>query len=143
MNPINLRKDRGLPASLLDVILVVLLLFILLSSLATVAEQESKEKSLPPIDLATMQDSKNEAAGLSSHKPLVISVAAGPVFHLDAKPVEFNEIQNYLQTSRPGEVEIRGDVHVPYGEITRILKICRETGNSRISLTYKATDKKP
>lgn len=143
MNPVNLRKDRGLPASLLDVILVVLLLFILLSSLATVAEQESKEKSLPPIDLATMQDSKDEVAGLSSHKPLVISVAAGPVFHLDSKSMALDEIEDHLRTSRPGEVEIRGDTRVPYGEITRILKICRETGNSRISLTYKTADKKP
>jgi biopolymer transport protein ExbD len=141
MNPIILRKDRGLPASFLDVILVVLLLFILLSSLVTVAEQESHEKSLPPIDLATMDDGPDATPGLSSHKPLVISVAAGPVFHIDAKPSSFEDIEHHLRNQRPGEVEIRGDVRVPYGEITQILKLCQETGNSRISLTYKKNGK--
>lgn len=140
---LNLRKERGLPASLMDVILVILLLFMMLASLANVAEQEGKERSLPPIELASMQDQTAAGTGLSANKPTTISVAEGPVFFLDNDPLALDELKQRLQRTRSHEIEIRGDARVPYGVVTQVLQLCRETGHARVSLTYKKSEPNP
>lgn len=133
-----IRQERGLPPSLLDVFLVILMLFIMLSALASVAEREAKEMSLPPIDLAAIKDGGQTSPGLTRTKPVTITVAPGPQFFLDAAKMDFDQLKNHLSKNRIPEVELRGDSQVPYGQIMRVLRLCRETGNTRVAITYKA-----
>ena len=136
--PFTARRLTGIHPSLLDIAFVLVFMFLLLSTLASTTQQEAEERSLPPLKLAEMEDHA-ESAGMTQAKVVTISVQDGPAFFLDDEEISLSKLREYLIRRHPPEVEIRGDVRVPYGAITEILKICRENGINSVALTYKSS----
>ena len=134
----KVRRLTGIHPSLLDIAFVLVFMFLLLSTLASTTQQEAEERSLPPLKLAEMEDQQEDVSGQTDSKSATVSVQPGPVFFLDDEAVSLEELRETLAQRRPPELEIRGDVRVPYGTITEVLKICRENGISSVALTYKS-----
>jgi len=130
------RRSTGIHPSLLDIAFVLVFMFLLLSTLASTTQQEAKERSLPPLKLAEMQDQAG-AVGMTQAKVATISVQDGPAFFLDDEEMSLSDLREALILRHPPEVEIRGDIRVPYGDITEILKICQKNGINSVALTYK------
>jgi len=129
------RKKKGMPPQIMEVAFVLTFMFLILSTLATTTQQESKEKMLPDIDLGSLKDQKSE--GSSSLKTVVISVRKGPTFFIDNEEIEFKKITEILRQRNPPSVQLRGDQNVPYGEITAVIGACMEAGIYNVALGYK------
>jgi len=130
------RKTRGLHPSMLDVAFTLVIMFLLLSTLASTTQREAQEKSLPPIDLTAMQENSSQA-GSTSVKSVSVTVAPGPIFYIDNQKVRFEELSSKIKQLNPPEVELRGDNAVSYGEVARVLKALTEAGVHNVALTFK------
>lgn len=133
------RRSRGLHPSMLDVAFTLVIMFLLLSTLASTTQREAREKSLPPIDLTALKDQSHQA-GSTSVKSVAVTVSPGPVFYIDSQPVPFKDLAGKVQKLNPPEVELRGDNAVPYGEIAKVLKALTEAGIHNVALTFKSGD---
>lgn len=132
------RRLTGIHPSLLDIAFVLVFMFLLLSTLASTTQQEAEERSLPPLKLAEMKNQMN-ADDINQIKSATVSVKTGPVYYLDEEELALDQLGIVLASRRPPEVEIRGDVTVPYGAIAEVLRICRENGITSVALTYKSS----
>ena len=130
------RRRKGMPPQIMEVAFVLTFMFLILSTLATTTQQESKEKLLPDIDLGSMKE--EQSGGSSSLKEAVISVSAGSVFYIDNEEVALDQLAEMLKKRNPPGIQLRGDQNVPYGEITKVIGICMEAGIRNIALGYKS-----
>jgi biopolymer transport protein ExbD len=146
MNPSNditapaapVRRAGSVHPSLVDIAFNLTLLFLILCTLVAVSARNAVERTLPPIQLAEAK-SPEQNSGLTQAKTATVSIREGPEFYLDSKKLSVRDLEQTLKITRPPEVELRGDVRVPYGAITEVLRICQENGITSVALTYKDT----
>ena len=131
-------KRTGMPASLLDIMCCLVFIFLLTSLLAASTQIEARERMLPPIDLARMQHPSADV--MPDTESCTITISPGPVYLLSGKEVTMEQLGAALKDSAPDEIEIRGDQHVAYGEIMKIMQTCREAGTAQIALTYETAE---
>ena len=131
-----IKQPSGIHPSLLDIAFVLVFMFLILSTLAVTTQKEAEEKTLPPLQLTDMEP--DGAEGGTREQSVIISIQEGPTFYLDETPLALSDLEKRLAALRPPRVEIRGDVHIPYGAVTEILRICQENGIDNVALTYKA-----
>lgn len=121
---------------MLDVAFTLVIMFLLLSTLASTTQREAQEKSLPPIDLTQVNESSSP--GSTQIKSVAVTVAPGPVFYIDGQKVPFTELGSKIKQLNPPEVELRGDNAVSYGEVAKVLKALTEAGIHNVALTFKS-----
>lgn len=132
----SLHRSSGMHPSLLDVMCCLVFIFLLTSLLAATSQREASERTLPPIDLAEMEDSIG-AEKKDESDIIVVTVRKGPEYLVNDTPLDIDQIPGILSERRPDEVEIRGDNTVAYGHIMDIMRLCRQAGIDRVALTYK------
>jgi biopolymer transport protein ExbD len=130
------RRFTGVHPSLVDVMLSLVFMYMLTSLLVVTYQNEARERTLPPVNLAGMSEDGG-ARNNNGTKGVIVSVKPGPSYFVDKRPVSLGVMSTEFSKSQPQEVEVRGDEAVPYGTVMNVMRVCREAGISRIALTYK------
>ena len=130
------RRFTGVHPCLVDVMLSLVFMNMLTSLLVVTYQNEARERTLPPVNLAGMTES-GVAGNNPAEKSVIVSVKPGPTYYVDERPIAFGAMPAELSKSKPQEVEVRGDEAVLYGTVMNVMRVCREAGVSRIALTYK------
>jgi len=127
--------------SVLDVFCCLLGVFMLFSQLQAAYLTESPEKTLPPIDLGTV-DSPDKP-GMTAREPMTISAKPGPggvVYFIENESVDIDAIEKKLEQAKPGEVVLRIDGDVKHTVSLKLLEMCNRQGIRNISFAAKAAD---
>lgn len=117
------------PINLIDV-MVVLVIFLM--AVTSFQEEQAVKVNLPDqVDAELLSGPKKIA---------VVNVKMGGLF-LDDKQVsteqlfqQLSELKNQLGPDVP--VSVRGDQEIPYGEVARVVRICKETGFNSVNIVY-------
>ncbi|MGJ3242184.1 MAG: ExbD/TolR family protein [Opitutales bacterium] len=130
------RRQRGLHPTIIEVAFVLMFLFLILSTLASITTSEARERSLPDLNLAELEE-PGQDRGQTSLESLIISVGADGAVYLDDQPLSAGDLVAELENRRPPRVEVRGDVEATYGDVLQVFRACHAAGVRNLSLTFE------
>jgi biopolymer transport protein TolR len=114
-----------------DVMLVLLIIFMVTAPMMTTGI----DVELPHADAPTMQTTEND--------PLVLSITADGVYHLQDHAFTFEELGVKLPAimeANPGQdVFLRADGQVPYEKVAQLMALCRLAGVPRMGMITQPT----
>jgi len=116
-------------------------IFLLYNQMLAAYFNESAEKTLPQVDLATI--AKKDITGVTQFEPVSISVKSqGPAaqqvaYFVNEKKMELSELPEWLKTFLPGKVALRVDKDIPHGLVLEVIAMCQNSGIENISFSYK------
>lgn len=129
-----------LPTPFFDVFCCLMGIFMLFNVMTSAYFNESPEKTLPPMDLAS---AKNETdPGVTKIAPLNISIKMGQNgkrlhYFLDNQKIALEELPERLKAISPRDVVLRIDKMVVHGEVIKLMIACEKQGIDNISFAYK------
>lgn len=127
----SIHRSRGLPTSMLDVSFVLVMMFLLLSTLAkTTSESAAEQARTAPVPVASpdMDEETARHVGMTDMDSQVITIDHSGDYYIDQRRVSFEKLSSYLVTTRPPIVDIRPDVNASIGRLTRLLACCHKHG---------------
>lgn len=128
---------------MLDVILACTLIFLLISCLIRVGQNEAQEKVLPAVRLSTLS---KKIAGTSNIKKNTITLKSNgnndPVIFLDKKEVSLKQLKERLNSSENiSHIALRRDNDISCKWEDKVIMICREAGIQRVGIVIKESSK--
>lgn len=129
-----------LPTSILDVFCCLVGILMVFNIMSSAFFNESPEKTLPPIELATAKDSGN--SGLTKLNHITLSVKSeskgdGIEYFIENEKVDLNEISKKLLQLSPYEVVLRIDKEVRHGAVIHLMELCKKANIHNFSFAYK------
>ncbi|HIC90911.1 MAG TPA: hypothetical protein EYP21_02380 [Syntrophaceae bacterium] len=129
-----------LPTPFFDVFACLMGIFMLFNVMTAAYFNESPEKTLPPMDLASAKG--GSTPGLTWVESLNISIRPGEDGHtlhyfLDNRETTLEGLPERLAELSPKEVVLRVDKGIPHGEVIKLMVICERQGVGNISFAYK------
>ena len=131
------KKAFAMPAAFLDVVFLLLLYHIVILQVAKFAE--ATEQTLPPVNLSKM--SEDIQAGNTEQKMTFVTIKSNgnkPTYFFGDREVSFQELQESITRQIPFEVCLRVDKSVPFEEVMRTWRMCREQNIENLSFAYDA-----
>lgn len=128
---------------MLDVSFVLVMMFLLLSTLAKITSETAAEqvKTAPvPVASPDMDEETARNAGLTDLEGPVIAIDQSGHYFIDQSEVSFGELRAYLKKARPPIVDIRPDVNATIGRLTDLLACCHKHGLTP-SIGYRVTER--
>ena len=124
-------RSKGLPTSMLDVSFVLVMMFLLLSTLAkTTSESAAEQSRTAPVPVASpdMDEETARNVGMTNVDGPVITIDDSGHYFIDHRQVSFGELNSHLMTTRPPIVDIRPDINASIGRLTQLLACCHKHG---------------
>ena len=131
-----------LPTPFFDVFCLLMGIFLLYNQMLAAYFNESPEKTLPQVDLASIE--KKSGAGRARLEAVAISIksqghgASNVAYFVNKKKIEFSELPEQLRTLAPGKVTLRVDKEIPHGLVLEVIATCQNSGIANISFSYKS-----
>jgi len=144
----NMRPQRRELATieltpLIDVVFLLLIFFLLTSSISQAQQNQSRD-SLLPVDLPRAESGERNIQG----DPITLTVANDGKIVLeggdgDLEGVSIEEkLINLYKTDPNAQILLRGDKSADYGRVTELLNVVRQIGFKRADLVITAPKKK-
>ena len=131
-----------LPTPFFDVFCLLMGIFLLYNQMLAAYFNESPEKTLPQVDLASIE--KKSSAGVTRFEAVTITMksqsngADDVAYFVNKKKIEFSELPRQLKTLAPGKVTLRVDKDIPHGLVLEVISMCQSSGIANISFSYKS-----
>ena len=129
-----------LPTPFFDVFCCLMGIFMLFNVMTSAYFNESPEKTLPPMELASAKNESNP--GMTKLQSLNISIKMGEDgkrvhYFLDNQEISIEELPEKLAALSPREVVLRIDKRVAHGVVIKLMVVCENQGVGNISFAYK------
>jgi biopolymer transport protein ExbD len=128
-----------IPAGFTDVAFCLVIFFMVIALCSASVKNEAREKTLPPIDLDQLSESAESSMGAET-LTVTLSVQPGPVYYWDEQAIAYPSLVERLKQESPPLVEIRGDVNARYGDVSRLLAQCEESGIRSVTMTFQSNN---
>ena len=121
---------------MLDVILACTLIFLLISCLIRVGQEELQEKVLPAVNLSKASGRNLGAASVKKNTITIKSNNGGqPKFFFDDKAVSYKELQQCLTTGENiSHIALRRDNDIACKWEDEVIMLCRKAGINRVGI---------
>ena len=132
LNPKSSAKNEINVTPLVDVVLVLLIIFMVVTPLL----HQGKQVSLPVAN-------KNEAEAAAGEKrePLVISITQDKAIFMGDKPISKRALKEEMQQHLPPlggkKILLKGDRTLPFEEVRSVLEALQEAGFRHIALAVE------
>jgi biopolymer transport protein ExbD len=130
-----------LPTPFFDIFCLLMGIFLLYNQMLAAYFNESPEKTLPQVDLASV--ATKDKAGVTRLESVAISMksqsskADEVAYFVDKQKIEFSGLPEKLKVLSPGKVTLRVDKNIPHGLVLEVIAICQNSGIENISFSYK------
>ena len=131
-----------LPTPFFDVFCLLMGIFLLYNQMLAAYFNESAEKTLPQVDLASIE--KMSSAGVTRFEAVTITIksqghgADDVAYFVNEQKIDFSELPQQLKTFSPGKVTLRVDKDIPHGLVLEVISMCQSSGIENVSFTYKS-----
>ena len=130
-----------LPTPFFDIFCLLMGIFLLYNQMLAAYFNESPEKTLPQVDLASVAG--KDKAGVTRLESVSItmksesSIADEVTYFIDKQKIKFSELNERLKVLSPGKVTLRVDKNIPHGLVLEVIAMCQNSGIENISFSYK------
>ena len=130
-----------LPTPFFDIFCLLMGIFLLYNQMLAAYFNESPEKTLPQVDLASVAG--KDKAGVTRLESVSITMksesnkADEVTYFIDKQRIEFSELNERLKVLSPGKVTLRVDKNIPHGLVLEVIAMCQNSGIENISFSYK------
>ena len=130
---------------MLDVSFVLVMMFLLLSTLARTTSQDASERSRTspvPISAPDMDRDTADGVGLTDVEGPIITIDQDGAYTIDGRTASLEQVRSHLEATRPPIVDIRPDVRAAVGRLTELLSLCHGYGLTP-SIGYTVAESSP
>ena len=130
-----------LPTPFFDIFCLLMGIFLLYNQMLAAYFNESPEKTLPQVDLASVAG--KDKAGVTRLESVSITMksesnkADEVTYFIDKQKIKFSELNERLKALSPGKVTLRVDKNIPHGLVLEVIAMCQNSGIENISFSYK------
>jgi len=130
-----------LPTPFFDIFCLLMGIFLLYNQMLAAYFNESPEKTLPQVDLASVEG--KDKAGMTRLEAASITMksqsskADEVAYFINQQKIEFSELPEKLKVLTLGKVTLRVDKNIPHGLVLEVIAICQNSGIENISFSYK------
>jgi len=130
-----------LPTPFFDIFCLLMGIFLLYNQMLAAYFNESPEKTLPQVDLASVEG--KDKAGVTRLESVSITMkskrnkADDVAYFVDKQEIKLSELPEKLKVLSPGKVTLRVDKNIPHGLVLEVIAMCQNSGIENISFSYK------